>query len=348
MIYTSSVHEGGRLELSAVLHRAGLHPAETAGLTTVRPVVIGGRPAFIGHGQPNKLTSVYWKTTSGYLISVVGHMVPERAVLRVARHIRFIPSITTSLPVAPRRVVARRAAIAAAKRRAGGDSQLALAKLTSWTEVAEVVSAHSGRQAPAAPELLGATPWRPVWAVLLSGRADHRSLVVVDAAKGQAIAELNDGPRGWYSALTDRAGGGCPGGSSAQLPFGVLTRAEESYATGLDSAQWPAGFSGSKRIVLSTVTDVNKADPDLDGGCIQQNCMISQLIWVTITTERGIGRHRLTCPPPSVSVPAGYRPDEVRQTFVVDVADNEEIGCGPLPRRIAALKDLAPAAHEPG
>jgi hypothetical protein len=269
-------------------------------------------------------------------------------VLRVARHIRFIPSITTSLPVAPRRVVARRAAIAAAKRRAGGDSQLALAKLTSWTEVAEVVSAHSGRQAPAAPELLGATPWRPVWAVLLSGRADHRSLVVVDAAKGQAIAELNDGPRGWYSALTDRAGGGCPGGSSAQLPFGVLTRAEESYATGLDSAQWPAGFSGSKRIVLSTVTDVNKADPDLDGGCIQQNCMISQLVWVTITTERGIGRHRLKCPPPGVSVPAGYRPDEVRQTFVVDVADNEEIGCGPLPRRIAALKDLAPAAHEPG
>jgi hypothetical protein len=345
VIYTSSVQASARLELSATLHRAGLHPADTAGSTVVRPAVVGDRPAFIGRGQQDQLTSVYWKTTSGYLISVVGYRVAERAVMRVARHIRFIPSITTALPVDPGMVVTRRAVITTASRWAGGESRLALAKLTSWTEVAEMVSARSGRAAPAAPDVLSATPWRPVWAVLLPGPPAQRSLVVVDAVTGQVVADLSDGPPGWYPALTDRASGGCPGGSSARLPFGVLTRTEQSYTAGLDSAHWPAGFNGSRRIVLSTVTEVNKADPGLYSGCIQQNCTISQLVWVTITTERGIGRHRLSCLPPSGPAPAGYRPHKVRETFVVDVRDDEETGCGPLPRRIAALKDLAPAAH---
>ena len=339
MIYASSVDESARLELSAVLHRAGLHPAEMAGRTVARSAIVGDRPAFIGRGQPGQPIGVYWKTTSGYLISVVGYRVPERTVLRVARHIRFIPSVATPLPVDPGVVVTKRAAIATAKRWAGGKSSLARAKLTSWTEVAALVTARSGRDAPTAPGRLGATPWRPVWAVALSGR----SLVVVDAATGRVAADLAGGRRGWYSALTDRAAEGCPGGSSARLPFGVLTRTEESYATGQHSRHWPAGFKGSVRIILSTVTELNKAEPGLYGGCIQQNCTVSELVWVTITTERGVGRHRLSCLPPSVSVPAGYRPHKVREIFVVDVPDDGAIGCGRLPHRIAALKDLAPA-----
>jgi hypothetical protein len=46
-----------------------------------------------------------------------------------------------------------------------------------------------------------------------------------------------------------------------------------------------------------------------------------------------------------VSVPARYYPKKVRRTFSVDVPDNDEIACGPLPRPIAGLRDLAPAAR---
>jgi hypothetical protein len=167
---------------------------------------------------------------------------------------------------------------------------------------------------------------------------------VVDGRTGNAVTVLDAGPAGWYSILTDRASGGCPGGSSAQLPFGVLTRAEESYAAGVGSAHWPDGAKGSTRIVLSTVPEVNAADPGMYGGCIQQNCSIRQLVWVTISIVRGIGGHRLQCPPPGVSVPAGYRAHKVHQTFSVDVPDNGMTGCGPVPSRIRTLKDLAPAA----
>jgi len=67
----------------------------------------------------------------------------------------------------------------------------------------------------------------------------------------------------WFAALTDRdpaAGGGCPGGSSARLPFGVLTRTED-YAAG--PSQWPDGTQ--MRLVLSTVPAINKADPEMYG-----------------------------------------------------------------------------------
>jgi hypothetical protein len=44
------------------------------------------------------------------------------------------------------------------------------------------------------------------------------------------------------------------------------------------------------------------------GGCVQQNCSIGELVWVTITTDRARPGHTLQCLPPSASVPPGYRP----------------------------------------
>lgn len=345
MMFMSKSHDGARIELSVELHSAVLHPADAAGRSVVRPVIVDGKPGYVGTGKPDpRFVNVYWKLASRYLLSVSGYKVPEREVLRVARHTRFTPPNTTSLPLDPGTVVTRNAAVAAARRSARGRPQVANAKLTSWTEASTLLSAHTGRAAPSAPDPLRARPWRPVWAVLLSA-AGERSLVLVDGGTGKTVTVLDAGQPRWYSALTDRAGGGCPGGSTARLPFGVLTRDEASYAAGLGSQHWPPGVKGSTRIVLSTVPEVNAADPGLYGGCIQQNCSIAQLVWVTITTERGIGAHRLQCPPPGVSEPAGYRSHKVRETFSVDVPDNGEFGCTPLPRPIRALKDLAPAAR---
>jgi hypothetical protein len=345
MMYTSKGHDGARIELSVELHSAALHPADAAGRSVVRPVIVDGKPGFVGTGKPDpRFIGVYWKLASRYLLSVIGYKMPEREVLRVARHTRFTPPVTASLPVDPGPVVTRNAAVAAARRSATVRSRVASAKLTSWTEASTLMSAHTGRTAPSAPDPLRARPWRPVWAVLLSA-ARERSLVVVDGVTGKTVTVLDPGPPAWYSALTDRADADCPGGSSARLPFGVLTRDEESYAVGVGSAHWPAGVEGSTRIVLSTVPEVNKADPGMYGGCIQQNCWTTQLVWVTITIVHGIGGHRLRCPPPGISVPPGYRSHKVRQTFSVNVPDNAEAGCGPVPRRIRALKDLAPAAR---
>jgi hypothetical protein len=101
----------------------------------------------------------------------------------------------------------------------------------------------------------------------------------------------------------------------------------------------------SMRLVLSSVSAVNKADPGMYGGCVLQNCSIWELVWVTIATERARPGHTLQCLPPSVSVPAGYHPRKVKETFYVNVPDNAEVGCGPVPRPFRALKDLAPAPH---
>jgi hypothetical protein len=168
---------------------------------------------------------------------------------------------------------------------------------------------------------------------------------VINAANGQVVATIKRRSEStWFTALTDRepvAGSGCPGGSSAKIPFGVLTRTEERYAVG-PSRYRSAGSVGSTRLVLSTVPAVNKADPGMYGGCVQQNCSIRELVWVTITIDRARPGHTLQCLPGSVSVPAGYHYTRVKQTFYIDVPDNGEVGCGPVPKPLRELKDLAP------
>jgi hypothetical protein len=304
----------------------------------VKSIVIGGHHAFVTSGpQHPRSTSVYWKPASGYLLTAGGYKLSPRMVLRAVRHVTLEPPGTISLPVVPGPIVSRNAAEAAATRSAQGPLRQARAKLSSWTEVATLSSAHTMRDAPAAPAPLRAAPWRPVWVVL----ADR--VLVIDAANSRIVATIGRGARTtWFAALTDRdpaAASGCPGGSSARLPFGVLTRTEERYAAA--PAHWPSGTE--TRLVLSTVAAVNRADPGMYGGCVLINCSVRELVWVTITTERARPGHTLQCLPPSVSVPAGYRPRQVKETFSVDVPDNAEVGCGPVPGPFRDLKDLAPS-----
>src|SRR5262249_38756246 len=49
MMYTS---KGARIQLSVELHSAALHPADAAGRSVVRPVIIDGKPGFVGTGKP--------------------------------------------------------------------------------------------------------------------------------------------------------------------------------------------------------------------------------------------------------------------------------------------------------
>jgi hypothetical protein len=311
----------------------------------VRWTKIRGHRALLGTGPPDPdFVNVYFKPAPGYLLGVVGYKLPARVVLRAARQVRFTAPGTISLPIAPGPIVARAAAVTAAERSGRVPWRQARAKLSSWTETAAVLAAHTGRDPAAAPGALRGAPWRPVWSVLLT-RPGRSLLVVVDAATGKAVYAAIAGTR-WFAALTDRdpAGGvACPGGSSARLPFGVLTRTEERYAAGWRPPYRSGGSWNSTRLVLSTVPAVNRADPGMFGGCVQQDCALDQLVWVDIISTSAAAGHRLTCPPPSVSVPAGYRYKKVKQIFTVNVPDNSEVGCGPVPAPFRKLIDLAPA-----
>ncbi len=253
-----------------------------------------------------------------------------------------------SLPVAPGRIVSQRAAVSAARRSAGSHWPSALAKLSSWAETAALMQRSrvgTGR----VPATLTRAPWLPIWDVLLSrghGASRREALVVVDAKSGKpelATAPSSHGTA-WYAALTDRsaAGPACPGGSSSRLPFGVLTRDEESFLAGLSSPAPVKHARTSQRLILSTVPAVNKADNGLYGGCVQQNCSINELVWVILIVVRALPGHTVSCLPGSVSTPPGYKPKQVKQYYSISVPDNYGIGCGPVPRRIRDLKDLAP------
>ncbi|HXW44969.1 MAG TPA: hypothetical protein VEL03_09290, partial [Streptosporangiaceae bacterium] len=308
------------------------------------PALIEGHQALIESGPPApQSTGVYWKPSAGYLISVVGYRVPRSVVVRVAEGVSFAAPGIVALPVTAGRIVSRQAAISAAERSTTVSYRNAAAKLSSWTEIAAV--AGRVQQVPAAPRDLTGSPWRPAWAVLLSGSGGPASVVVVDAASGQA--EFTIAVRGsWFGALTDRdpaAARQCPGGSSALLPFGVLTRSEEEFTL------YPSPAGGharaSVRLVLSTVPAVNKADNALFGGCGEQSCSIDQLVWVTITTVRADPGTTVACLPGTVSVPPGYKPKQVRQYYVVAVPDNLGIGCTAVPASLGALHDLAPPSQ---
>jgi hypothetical protein len=351
--------QAARLEL-ATIHQAGpLVPADAAGRRT-QPVSVQGHPGLFATGQPGPdLAAVYYKPSPGYLVSVVGYQLPTDVVLQAARHVRFVAPGIITLMTAPGRTVTRNAAIAAAERSAGSPGARAVAKLSSWSEISALMSA-AGRPAGGIPAALSAAPWRSDWAVLLTGGTRRRPMVVVvSAATGRPeYAAALTGATAWFAALTDRSvfsrrAHQCQGGSSARIPFGVLTR-DEAYAVaqpGRTAGPGP-GSSGaapgrgqprsSVSLVLSTVPAVNRADSGLYGGCVQQNCSIDELVWVTITAVRAAPGRTVGCLPGSVSVPPGYRPKRVREYYSVSVPDNYGVGCGPVPAAYRRLRDLAP------
>jgi hypothetical protein len=166
-------------------------------------------------------------------------------------------------------------------------------------------------------------------------------LVVVNAANAEALLEVQTGSV-WFSSLSDRDPSlkGCPGGSSARIPFGILTRDEDSYV--VHKLQPP----GTPVIlILTTVDALNRADPGLYGGCAEVKCQLDELIWPLLEITRAAPGHTLACLPPTASYPLGYHPKQVTEYFTIAIGGNSEIGCGPLPAAISDLKDLAPPGN---
>ncbi|HEY7915608.1 MAG TPA: hypothetical protein VIC86_01400, partial [Acidimicrobiales bacterium] len=154
------------------------------------------------------------------------------------------------------------------------------------------------------------------------------------------------GGTAWFAALTDRDPelGGCPGGSTARLPFGVLTRDEESYAVRAAVVPGSTGETTSVILKLTTIPALNRADPGLYGGCVQQNCSLPELVWPSIVIVHAPAGQKVACLPPEASVPPGYRPRQVKQYVRIGVTGSGEIACGPLPPWVDQLKDLSPPA----
>lgn len=344
-----------RLELGVSVYRGPLSPA-VGGRPAATPVTVQGHRGLLEGGPPApQFQGVYWKPGGAYLLSVVGYKLPGSVVLRAARHVSFSPPGVVALPVAPGPVITRQQALAAARRATGLARSRAAAKLSSWTEITALLQAdHPGQPPVSAPDPLAEAPWRPVWAVLLTpagaaaGSAPQPALVIIGAASGRPELTTRPGANpAWFAALTDRDPTRqyqCPGGSTARLPFGVLTRDEQSYITGPPTVAGTGQPITSVMLKLATVPAVNKAAPGLYGGCAEQDCSLGQLVWVTIETVRARPGTTLACLPPTASYPPGYHPKQVTQYYTISVPGNSGIGCGPLPGPLKTLEDLAPPA----
>jgi len=317
-----------RLSVSASYDSGRLTPFAGGWGRGVR-VTVQGHQGFLETGPPDPQGSgVFWKPSGRYLLSVTGYKLAGPVALKVARQVSFRPPELVRLPVAAGRVIVRQQAAAAARRAARLPSAAAAAKLSSWTEVSALLQAgRPGQGALAGPSAVSGAPWRPLWAVLLTSRprgaASQPVLAVIDAASGRAEAVVRAGTHpAWFTALTDRdpaVARGCPGGSTARPPYGVLTRDEQASTVRGPPGAATGQARTSVALILSTVRAVNGADPGLYGGCVQQDCSLPQLVWVTVDTVRALPGKTVSCLPGFVSVPSGYHAKQVKQYFVISV-----------------------------
>jgi len=315
-----------------------------------RYVAIQGHLGRLESGSPTaRLISVYWKPDRMHLLSVTGYKVSAASVVTVAKNIWFDPPGLVPLPVNAGPVVSRSIAIDMAQNASDLASGRAIAKLSSWSEVAELlVAEHAGDDLRNVPGAFTTQRWQPVWTVLVSDiGTGAAAVVVIDASTGQPIVTAPSSAHPpWFAALTDRSqttARRCQGGSRARLPFGVLTRDEESFvaSTPRFARNLSHAFT-SVRLKLSTVPAVNSADSGIYSGCVQQSCSIKELVWVVITTVRADPGTTVSCQPQSSTYPSDYRPSEVKEYYGVAVPGSVGIYCATLPAPIMDLQDLAP------
>jgi hypothetical protein len=333
-----------------------LTPA-VGGRSAARSVRIQGHEGLLETGPPDPaFIGAYWKLDATNLVSVVGYKLPAATVLKVARHTYVSPAGVITLPVSPGRVVDRTRAIAIVK--AEWPRFVAVAKLSSWSEVLGLIQASEyGKGLFNVPAVLTSAPWRPIWALLLTP-GDNSSpqqapsnddFVILNAATGaRELAAWAGDHSSWFSHVTDRDPGlsGCPGDSSARLPFGVLTREEELYTLGAVQQSAFDHLRTTFVVKLTTVPVLNRADPGLYGGCVEQSCSIDELVWPTIEVMRAAPGKTLSCPPPWVSTPSGVHSHPTKQYFVISVPNNYESGCGVLPGWVSRLRDLSPPSRK--
>jgi hypothetical protein len=352
---TYAAENGGpdpaRIELHLANSPGPLVPSDGPRPTAVT-VEVQGNPALLETGAPDPdFIGVYWKPIAGDLLTIVGYKLPAETVIETAQNVAFSPPHAVSLPLTPGPIINESTAITAARHVAPSPRVAARAKLSSWTEITAMLQASHFESGATALAGVTDTPWRPVWAVLLSGsgtRSMSDELVVVDADTGKPLSMASEETHAWFFAMTNRDPtlGGCPGGSKSRLPFGVLTRDEEAYAMAHLPEPAVQGASTTKILKLTTVTALNQADPGLYGGCSQQNCSLRELVWPTIVIVHAPPGKTLACLPPSASYPPGYRPKHVHEYVTISVLDNSSINCGRIPSWVEQLTDLAPAATE--
>jgi hypothetical protein len=326
---------------------------QAGGRQTAYSVTVEGHAALVEDGPPDpQFTGVYWKPDARDLISVVGYKLSATSVLEVADQVSFTPPGVVNLPLVATLSVDRNQAILDATHHPSPGTAAAgapQAKLSSWLEVAALLpSGHEASLAAAASPALQSEPWRPIWVVVVpsAGRPGPSDEVWTVEATGRPgvflVGEMPPAP-GWFDALTDRSRSGCPGGQTTRLPFGVLTRDEETF-TLRQSTPAQRGATTVTQLKLTTISALNRADPGLFGGCAQQNCSANQLLWLPIVIVTARPGRTLSCLPGAVSVPPGYRSRQVREYTTITEPGNYEVDCGPPPADIERLLDLAPAA----
>ena len=178
------------------------------------------------------------------------------------------------------------------------------------------------------------------WRAPATSRSDRRALRLVDVL-GQCRR-----PLGWFEALTDRdptLHRGCPGGTSARLPFGIMTRHEEAYTLRGSGGSSSVRGVRVKNIVIMRLTTISAIHYI---GCTKQDCGPYDLLWPRIEVTQAPPGKTLPCPPPWAMGPSGNRHSRpTKQYFSISAGGNSESGCGPLLRWVSRLRDLAPAPH---
>jgi hypothetical protein len=308
---------------------------------------------------PSPISEIDWRVTDETALSVNGTSVPPAELERVARSIIFGRPVDVELPLSPGQIISENRAISAAAASDGGNAARAQAKLTSYAEAETLLvrdterTTHEIRSTPAPgggatsepPADVGSQPWRPVWAVLLSGVPNN--LVLVDAKSGQVVLTTSAGPdTSWFSVLTDRApgAGACDGGSSAAVPFGVLTRAEEEWIK--PGAQSPAGGTTTTYYKLVKVAPGSSY---YTGYSCTDACPTSSLEWVWMAVTVADHGTRIPCPLPEGPGPRGggggaYHPQLTNEYTQFSYGNGGGITCNGPPSWFSADRDYAPPA----
>jgi hypothetical protein len=343
--------DGSRVTITLTDSHAPLTPT-VGGMPTAAPVSVHGHPALLERPPAppgvGSFINVYWKPRSQSLVSAVGYKLKVQMVLAIAGTVSTVPAGVVSLPMKPGGIVGRSTAIRHARAFIDFPHAHFRAKLSSLTEIQTVLqSTWYGYIAERAPASLKATPWRPVWAVLATKSHRPAMLVVIDGRSGaeEFLGGVGRAPS-WFAALTERDPGlhaGCPGGSTARLPFGVPTRNEQAFTLRDRNAPNAQHLRTIVVMKLTTVRVLNRVDRPLYA-CIQ-DCKIDELVWPDIEETVAPAGSAFPCPAASSMGPGpAIRPKRSRAAFGISVVDNSESGCHALPKWVFRLKDLAPAS----
>ena len=250
------------------------------GLSVPIKVRVQGQPALLENGASRGMPfiGVYWKQGPAHLLSVVGYKLSKSMVLRVAAHVHARLGVEIPLPLNPGHVVSRKAAVSVARDSMPFHPGRTRAKLSSWTEVLGLLPEKFR-----VPSSFDLTPWRPIWAVMVTHGGHVPRLVLIDAHSGWPAfsASAGDGSR-WFEALTDRdptLHRGCPGGTSARLPFGIMTRHEDAYTLRNSGGSSLLHGVRVKNIVIMKLTTISAIHYI---GCTKQDCGPYDLLWPRI------------------------------------------------------------------